>query len=251
MTVKAPAETGTPAIDEPTRPRSRRRSRGSHSVLVVEADEAYRAVIDTCVRLAGCRAETVVSSALAMERLDGESFDVIVWACGPEEDRPADAVALLRAKTDGHVVLLTEQFDAAMLALEAGADQVLPKPFVPSALVGALRAALRRSPALMMHLASRVEIRGMTFDAGERSLRFDGAHVSFTAQEWDLLAVFLSHPNRFLTAREIVRLGWRAGAHEAEQIRTYVRRLRQKLEPLGTPLHLVSQHSRGYCLVVD
>ena len=52
---------------------------------------------------------------------------------------------------------------------------------VVSALVGALRAALRRSPALMMHLASRVEIRGMTFDAEERSAQFNSAHVSFTA----------------------------------------------------------------------
>src|SRR5207247_8025262 len=104
---------------------------------------------------------------------------------------------------------------------------------------------------LMMHLASRVEIRGMTFDAEERSAQFNSANVSFTAQEWDLLAVFLSNPNRFLTAREIVRLGWRAGVHEAEQLRTYVRRLRQKLEPLDTPFRLVSQHSRGYCLVVD
>jgi DNA-binding response OmpR family regulator len=103
----------------------------------------------------------------------------------------------------------------------------------------------------MMHLASRVEIKGMTFDATERTLQLDGARVSFTVQEWDLLAVLLSHPNRFLTAREIVRLGWRAGAHEVEQLRTYVRRLRQKLEPLDIPFRLVSQHNRGYCLIVD
>jgi len=49
------------------------------------------------------------------------------------------------------------------------------------------------------------------------------------------------------------RLGWRAGAHEVEQLRTYVRRLRQnqKLEPLNVPLRLVSHQNRGYCLVVD
>ncbi len=103
----------------------------------------------------------------------------------------------------------------------------------------------------MMHLASRVEIKGMTFDGAERSLQFNGAHLSFTTQEWDLLAIFLSNPNRFLTAPEIIRLGWRAGVHEIEQLRTYVRRLRQKLEPLGIPFRLVSQHNRGYCLIVD
>ncbi len=54
-----------------------------------------------------------------------------------------------------------------------------------------------------------------------------------------------------MTAREIIRLGWRAGIHEVEQLRTYVRRLRQKLEPLNVPLRLVSHHNRGCCLVVD
>jgi DNA-binding response OmpR family regulator len=231
--------------------RPRRRDRGSGAVLVVEADEAYRAVIETCVRLADCRAEATADLAAALARLEGASLDVLIWGTGPEDDRHAESVRLLRARTDAHVILLADQFEIAQSAHEAGADQVLPKPFVPSALVGALRAALRRSPALMMHLASRVEIKGIVFDAAARSLQRDGAQVSFTAQEWDLLAVFLSHPNRFMTAREIIRLGWRAGAHEAEQLRTYVRRLRQKLEPLDVPLRLVSHQNRGYCLVVD
>jgi two-component system response regulator ResD len=231
--------------------RARGRDRGSGAVLVVEADEAYRAVIETCVRLAGCRAEATTDLAAALSRLEGASFDVLVWGSGPEEVRHAETAGLLRATTDAHVILLADQFEIAHSAQEAGADQVLPKPFVPSVLVGALRAALRRSPALMMHLASRVEIKGIIFDAAGRSLQCDDTHVSFTIQEWDLLAIFLSHPNRFMTAREIIRLGWRAGTHEVEQLRTYVRRLRQKVEPLNVPLRLVSHHNRGYCLVVD
>jgi DNA-binding response OmpR family regulator len=219
--------------------------------LVVEADEAYRAVIETCVRLADSRAEAAPDLAAALARLEGASFDVLVWGSGPDEDRHGEGARLLRAGTDAHVILLADQFEIAQSAHEAGADQVLPKPFVPSALVGALRAALRTSPALMMHLASRVEIKGIVFDAAGRTLRCEGGQVSFTTQEWDLLAVFLSHPNRFMTAREIIRLGWRAGAHEIEQLRTYVRRLRLKLEPLDVPLRLVSHHNRGYCLVID
>ena len=231
--------------------RARRRDRGSGAILLVEADEAYRAVIETCVRLADCRAEATTDLAAALARLEGARFDALIWGTGPEEDRHAESVGLLRAGTDAHLIVLADQFEIAQSAHEAGADQVLPKPFVPSTLVGALRAALRRSPALMMHLASRVEIKGIVFDAAGRSLQRDGTQVSFSTQEWDLLAVFLSHPNRFMTAREIIRLGWRAGAHEVEQLRTYVRRLRQKLEPLNVPMRLVSHQNRGYCLVID
>jgi DNA-binding response OmpR family regulator len=229
----------------------RKRSRVSGSVLIIEADEAYRAIIETCVGLAACRAEAVSDLQLALPMLESESFDALIWGVGPEEERWSELVTRLRARTDARVLLLADHFEAAQAAYEAGADQVLPKPFIPSVLVGALKAALRRSPSLMMHLASRVEIKGMTFDGEGRTLQFNGEQVSFTVQEWDLLAVFLSHPNRFLSAREIIRFGWRAGDHEAEQLRTYVRRLRLKLEPLDVGCRLVSQHNRGYCLMVD
>src|SRR5207237_4494219 len=121
----------------------RRRNRGS-AALVVEADDAYRAVIETCVGLAGCRAETVADLAGAVPRLAGERFDVLVWGTGPDDDGLADAVSRLRASTEAQLVLLTDHFEAVQPAGGTGADHVLPKPFVPSALVGALQAAMRR-----------------------------------------------------------------------------------------------------------
>jgi two-component system response regulator ResD len=245
-----PAQVPFNATGESTMAR-RKRSRVSGAVLIIEADEAYRAIIETCVRLAACRAEAVSDLQLALPKLESGSFDALIWGLPPEEDRWSELVAQFRARTDARVLLLADHFEAAQAAYEAGADQVLPKPFVPSALVGALKAALRRSPSLMMHLASRVEIKGMTFDGEGRTLQFNGQQVSFTVQEWDLLAVFLSHPNRFLSAREIIRLGLRAREHEAEQLRIYVRRLRLKLEPLDVTCRLVTQHNRGYCLIVD
>jgi DNA-binding response OmpR family regulator len=230
---------------------SSKRNRPSGAVLIVEPDEAYQAVIDTCVRLAGGRAQTVPDIELALAEPGGERFDALIWGAGPDEEGWSTVVAQLRAGTDARLIVLADHFEAASAATEGAVDQVLPKPFIPSALVGALKAALRKSPSLMMHLASRVEIKGMTFDGEGRTLQSNGDRVAFTLQEWDLLAVFLSNPNRFLSAGEIIRLGWRAGDHETEQLRTYVRRLRLKLEPLDIPCRLVSQHNRGYCLIVD
>jgi DNA-binding response OmpR family regulator len=88
----------------------------------------------------------------------------------------------------------------------------------------------------------------MVFDGGRRTVQFGGSEVFFTRQEWDLLSILISHPERYLAAREILMLGWRAGEHAAEQLRTYVHRLRQKLEPLNLPCQLLSRHGQGYCL---
>jgi DNA-binding response OmpR family regulator len=102
----------------------------------------------------------------------------------------------------------------------------------------------------MAHL-SKLEIRGMLLDGRRRQLTFRGREVLFTRQEWSLLSILVSHPDCFLAAREILRLGWQAGDHAAEELRTYASRLRRKLGPLDLPCRLESRHGQGYALIFD
>jgi DNA-binding response OmpR family regulator len=124
----------------------------------------------------------------------------------------------------------------------------MPKPFVPGALVGAVRAALRTSASPVVPIAAHQEVRGMRLSGEDRTLAFKGGETSFTRQEWDLLSILVDHPNRYLTTQEILRLGWHAGAYGPEEVRIYIRRLRRKMEPLDLPCELLARHGHGYCL---
>lgn len=221
---------------------------GRCRALLIEADDAYRVTIAACMRLAGCRVDQVATPAFAFPALDHGSFDLVVWGVAPGVDSRSEVISELRLRTQAPLVLIDDASEMAQVDLESGADQWLPKPFIPGALVGSVRAALRKSASSIMQIASRVEIRGMVLDGKTRRLTCGGSEVWFTRQEWELLSILVSYPDRFLGAREIVRLGWRAGQHGPEQLRTYVRRLRQKLEPIDPPCHLLSQHGQGYCL---
>jgi DNA-binding response OmpR family regulator len=225
-------------------------SASRYQALVIEADEAYRVVIAGCIRLAGCRVEQVAAPDLAFPAIEQQRFDLVVWGVPRHApDRRSEVITELRLRTEAPLVLVDGSHDMAQFDLETGADQWVPKPFVPGSLVGAAHAALRKSAASVMQVATRVDIRGMVLDGKRRQLRYGGHEVTFTRQEWELLSILVSHPNRFLGAREILRMGWRAGEHGAEQLRTYVHRLRQKLEPINAPCRLLSQHGQGYCLV--
>ena len=216
--------------------------------LLIEGDESYRAVIEACVRLAGCHADVIPDPDRAFQLMERQRFDLVVWGVSSDTERDHRQVVIseFRMRTEAPLVLIDGGLEMAQLDLEAGADQWLPKPFVPGALVGSIRAALRKSASSIIDIASHVEVRGMVLDGRRRKLTFGDGQVGFTRQEWDLLSILVSHPDRFLGAREILRLGWRAGDHGPEQLRTYVHRLRQKLEPLGLPCHLLSQHGQGY-----
>jgi DNA-binding response OmpR family regulator len=217
--------------------------------LLIEADEAYDGAIAACMAIAGCDIQHVTDIDLALPALDRNHFDVVVWGVPiPDPAHRNESIAELRLHTDAPLVLVAVGFDTAQGDLEAGADQRLPKPFVPGALVGAVRAALRRSKSPTVPLALHLEIRGMALDGNARTLTFNGADATFTRQEWSLLSILMEHPNRYLTAREILHLGWHAGDYGPQEVRIYMRRVRKKIEPLDLPCGLLSRHGYGYCL---
>ncbi len=227
----------------------KRRQHVRFEALLIEADDAYRAVITACMVLAGCNVHDVATIQLGLDALGRRHYDLIVWGLPfPMPDQRHSWIADVKVRSDSPVVLVAASSENAQRDLEAGADQWLPKPFVPGALVGAVRAALRRTTAAVVPLAADHEIAGMQVSGRERSVSYMGHEESFTRQEWDLLTILIDHPNRFLTAHEVLRLGWRAGVYGPEEVRIYMRRLRRKMEPMNLPCTLVTRRGHGYCL---
>jgi DNA-binding response OmpR family regulator len=224
--------------------------RSRFRALLIEDDEAYRAAIEACMRIAECDVQHAANIDLALPALEHNRFDLVVWGVPfPDPDRRHGSISELKLRTESPLVLLATGFEMAQQDLEEGADQWLPKPFVPGALVGVVRAALRKSQSLVVPVAAMTEIRGMSLDGNTRTMAFEGAEATFTRQEWDLISILVDHPNRYLTAREILRLGWHAGQYGPEEVRIYMRRLRRKFEPLKLPCGLLSKHGFGYCLM--
>jgi len=217
--------------------------------LLIEADEAYRVAIVACIRLAGCKVHEVTSIPLGLAALEHQQYDLVVWGVPlPTPEHRRSSIAEVKLRSEAPLVLIAVGFDAAQADLEAGADQWLPKPFVPGALVGAVRAALRRVPSAVLPIAGDYEVRGIRLSGKDRTLHFRESETPFSRQEWDLLTILIEHPDRYLTTHEILRLGWHGGAYGPEEIRIYMRRLRKKMEPLDLPCRLLSRHGHGYCL---
>jgi DNA-binding response OmpR family regulator len=76
------------------------------------------------------------------------------------------------------------------------------------------------------------------------------ASVSLTKREWQLLSFFLTNPNQFFTAEDVVLPAWGPEA-SIEQFRTYVTRLRTKLSPFKGVCEVVNEKGKGYRLVLQ
>ena len=226
--------------------------RSGPRVLVIELDPDYRAVIARCVELASAEVEPVATVAQGLRRLEAGVFTVVVWGVSLKEARRVESAAQLRLLGGCPLIILDESYEAARQIFEAGADQVLPKPFVPGALVGAVTAGLRGpGPQSLIPLASRIEVNGVVFDSNERTVSSSTARVSLTGREWELIAFLLANPNVYFPAEELARRAWGDHRRAPEQVRSYVGRLRSKLKDIQLPGELTSKQGRGYCLKVE
>jgi DNA-binding response OmpR family regulator len=224
---------------------------GLPRILVIESNPAYRSVISHVVEIAGGRWDSVSEIGQGRKLLDGTKFDLVI--IGADTESPIDPGVLkeIRALARAPLIILDETYKGALETYEAGAEQILPKPFVPDALIGAIKVELRGpSPSSLVPLATRIELGGLVFDAERRVVLRGETEVRFTKREWEVLSFFLSSPNQYFRAEEILAQTWGADA-SAEQLRTYITRMRQKLSPFEAWCNLVTEKGRGYCLVLE
>ena len=233
--------------------RSRQRAKLPR-ILVVDANAGYRSVISHVVELAGGEFESVAEFDAARRQLDrARKFDLVILGMSADSRVTPKQLSELRALARSPFILLDESSDNAgetLETFEAGASQVLPKPFVPDALIGAIKAQLRGPDvASVVSIATKIEMGGLVFDAKQRTVRSVEANVSLTKREWQLLSFFLTNPNQFYTAEEVAEPAWGPDA-SLEQFRTYVTRLRQKLLPFKDVCAVVNEKGKGYRLVL-
>jgi DNA-binding response OmpR family regulator len=224
-------------------------------ILVVEANPGYRSVISHVVELAGGEFESVAEFDAARRQLDrARRFDLVILGMSADSRVTPKQLGDLHAMGRCPFILLDETSEDAGATLEtyeAGASQVLPKPFVPDALIGAIKAELRGPDiASVVAIATKIEFGGLVFDAKHRTIRSHAVTVSLTKREWQLLSFFLANPSQFFAAEEVALPAWGPDA-SIEQFRTYVTRLRKKISPFKGVCEIVNEKGKGYRLVLQ
>ncbi|MBO9335476.1 MAG: response regulator transcription factor [Roseiflexus sp.] len=155
----------------------------------------------------------------------------------------------LRAASDVPIIMLTarDAIPDRVAGLEAGADDYLIKPFAFEELLARIRVQLRRR---QREDATTVLRYGpLTMDLAAHQVTVGNRRVDLTAKEYDLLELFMRHPQQVLTRDVIYDRVWGYNfGGESNIIEVYVRYLRQKLEAHGEPRLIHTVRGVGYIL---
>jgi len=183
--------------------------------------------------------------------------DVVLLDLGLPDIDGRVVVEGLRGWTRMPIIVLSARQGSSdkVLALDAGADDYITKPFSMEELLARLRAAVRRAEPV--DEPPVVTTADFIVDLARRqvSLAVDrgGKLVRLTPTEWHLLEVLARHAGRLVTQRELLHEVWGPGYEkETNYLRLYMSQLRAKLEPTpGTPRSLLTEPGLGYRLRCD
>jgi two-component system KDP operon response regulator KdpE len=219
-------------------------------ILVVDDEPQILRALSTTLRGAGYAVDTAATAEGALAAAAAHPPAAVILDLVLPDGNGTDVTRELRAWSDAPVIVLSavgEERDK-ILALDAGADDYVTKPFSVDELLARLRAVLRRNAPSSGPLLDVGEIR---IDVPERLVTVRGKRVKLTPHEFDLLRVLAQNEGKLLTHRMLLREVWGpAYQQEAHYLHVYVSHLRAKIEPDPShPRYLLTEPGVGYRMV--
>jgi DNA-binding response OmpR family regulator len=220
---------GSVASDEP-----------STSVLVVEDDDSIATQLVRGLTRGGYLVDHVVTGGDALAR----TADVVLLDLELPDIDGVQVCRKLRERSDAAIIVITahgEEPDRVM-ALDAGADDYLVKPFGLAELQARIRAVLRR----VRPGGELVRHGRLIMDLRTHRVTVDGQEIQLTPKEFDILECLAADPGRVVTRQEILENAWDAHWYGPTKVLdVHVAALRRKL---GVPGLIETVYGRGFRL---
>lgn len=223
----------------------------SISVLVVDDEKPLRDFVRRNLEVRGYRVLTASNGLEALAIFKSENIQLVIMDIMMPHMDGLETTRRLRQDSHVPIIILTAMGEEAdkVRAFDLGADDYLTKPFGVGELLGRVKAVLRRADWSVLISHEEKIVRGeIEIDLERHKVMVRGEAVDITPTEFNLLVYLMKNAGKALHHRAILQHVWGTEyGDEAEYLRVYVGRLRQKIEvnPLK-PQYLHTEHGIGY-----
>ncbi|MEO5333006.1 MAG: response regulator [Magnetococcus sp. YQC-5] len=221
-------------------------------ILVVEDDVQMRRFLRTALTAREFDVTDAVNLREARLAATATPPSIILLDLGLPDGDGIDFTRELREWSHVPIIVISARGreDDKVVALDAGADDYLIKPFGVNELMARIRVALRHADQMKagISLEAILEIGPLRLDAMRREVSMDGTLVTLTPIEYRLLFFLARNAGRVLTHRQIMHEVWGKNySDHTHTLRVFMAQLRRKLESdPARPQLLMTEMGVGY-----
>ena len=217
-----------------------------HLILVVDDEAPIVRLVKAKLRLDGYEVLTAERGDEALHVLQIQTPDLIVLDVMMPDMDGFETLRRIRQHSQVPVVMLTARGSDAdkLQGLQSGADDYITKPFNPDELEARIAAVLRRSGGAKSSGTETVlRYPGLEIDLERKTVSVRGEEVRLSRREWELLTQLAENAGRVMMHGELLSRIWGPEyRNETQYLRTWVSRLRAKLEPEDNSLTLITTY---------
>jgi two-component system response regulator MprA len=217
-------------------------------ILVVDDDPEILNLLKRGLAYEGYTVDMASDGIEALAKTLEREADLVVLDIMMPEPDGIEVCKRLRKASDIPILMLTAKGTVAdkVVGFDSGADDYLVKPFSLDELLARVRALRRRRTIRRGEL---LKFSDLSLDTSSREVKRGNQAIQLTAQEFDLLKLFLMYPCQVLGRDFIYEKVWGYDfSGDSNVIEVYVRYLRSKLESGGRPRLLYTARGVGYVL---
>lgn len=218
-------------------------------VLLVEDDPKQLMPLQTVLSQAGHSVDGVKDGETAQWLLSEKEYDLLILDWMLPLVSGVNLCRQYRAAGKKAPVLMITARDTTpekVTGLDAGADDYLVKPIDLVEFMARVRALRRRSP---LWQGDTLRFEDLHLHLDTIIVERQGTAVSLSSREFQLLEYFMRHPRQVLTRSQIEQAVWEWGTEpESNAIAVLIRKLRQRLQAVGTTDWIESVYGLGYRL---
>ena len=207
-------------------------------ILVVEDDPPVRNLITTTLKTNDYRYLVAANGGTAVLEASSHNPDIILLDLGLPDMDGVQVIRNIRSWSNLPIIVISARSEDndKIEALDAGADDYLPKPFAASEFIARVKALGRRS---MNYTESLLCLGNTTLDCNRFELQADGGSIRLNNKEFQLMELFMKHPRFVFSTEHIMEKIWEQdGTAGMDVVWTYIGFLRKKLKQLKASIEI-------------
>jgi two-component system, OmpR family, KDP operon response regulator KdpE len=224
-------------------------------ILVVDDEPQIRRFLKTTLEVRGYEVALAETGREALEQITGWRPDVVLLDLGLPIMDGLEVCRRVREWSDVPIIVLTvrDREEDKVVALNAGADDYLTKPFGAGELLARIQVVLRHAARLHLPHEPLIMAGELHINLALRQITRRGEAVHLTPAEYELLKTLATSGGRVLTHGMLLQKVWGPDQPpDPAKLRVFVNQLRRKIEDdPAQPRHIVTEPGVGYRFHID